>query len=440
VNYEQTTGEPTPSLEEQVELLRAGYSAETNERYDALLLNLQWKSLANDNDYQKAAFGALFRELDESIDFHEILLLYVDENPDDALWVSQRKIFSSLQELVMPLPRKVSGSEGRKKPAVDYRYPSGYTQQSKWRRGIDIVKTDPLEAAHFRLNLLTKQLQSNVITRFAPLVVAKQLFGITEPNMLIGGISFGLIESFMANYKTSLDKLPPYNMGHLVGPNRNRYQQSNRLTREFRHMLHHADLRLASVLGFDLDPPKDPLTSSYAYSNSFTAKEFKDRDYRKLVAKYIFEQPEIMHIQTGDFSKPDFVDIVREVAPEWDGLPQKCIEYVFSEYQQSEEGQEQTDANARELAGGDGYIFRMGFMERQPDGRLKFLDHLQNWSANLFVTPPGGEPLHIFRMKDGRAQDIVAGEDLVKAAPKSYKIDPDRLDLAKLEFGMLATA
>lgn len=439
MNFEQTIGENALTLEQQIQEVHSRYDPEVVERFKSLELSLRWKSYENPNPYQKAAFKALVDDLDASTAFHEILLDYVDNNPDDALWVSQRKIFSSLQELVMPLPRKSENRIGRRKPMVDYRYPRGYTQPARWQRAIDIVKGDELgERVHFRMNLIGKQLQSNIATRFGVLVVAMQLFGITEPNVLSEGISFGLIETMMSNHGQDIDKLPPYNFGHLRGPRRNQFEQSDRLTREFRNNLTRADLQLGTILGFDLDPPKDPLTKSYAWSNSFQAHEFKNREYRDLVAKYILEHPENMHIFSGDYTEPDHVDKVREVFPEWFNLPRRVVEMVFTEYQQSDTKHDQTDVNARELAGEDGYIFRMDFLERGSDGGLQFLNTLAPWSANLFVTPPGGEPLHIFRMRDGRATDVAPGVDLLEAAGIASKADPEKLELEHLEFGMLA--
>lgn len=433
--YEQIAGEDTPDLAAQVEALRHDCSPEVNDRFDALIHGLQDESRDNHDPYLQGFCGTLLDKLNSSLFYNETLLMYLAENPTDNVPVGIRKLFSSAQELVLPIPRMPDAEPVREKPLLDENYPVGYDSRGgKWRVVMDAVEEDLLLSFPFRLNLMTKPLQSNVLSRFAVQMVVPQLFGHTRPNVYSGGSSFGLVEEMAIYYAKDGVGLPNYRVGVLGGNNpsrpkfHHRFAAAKRSTREFLNLLNNPDFRLNQVLGVDKDPPSDPLTRSYAYSNCFRAPEFRDTWYRDTVSDLLLKQPPNMRIINGDFTDPAHVDKLRAKVPEWFRLPYRWANFSFSRYGLTDEQQEVTETNARQIAGRKGHRLDLDFTERESDGKLRFHNEWCSWTCNLFVTRSGDEsPLHVLRLRNGRALDITAGDDL----------PTDKNGLPVFEFGIM---
>ncbi|HVX23848.1 MAG TPA: hypothetical protein VG992_00685 [Candidatus Saccharimonadales bacterium] len=383
-------------------------------RRDNLQRALEQEAQGTSDFVRRALFIRILEEQATHPWLNTALQMYLEDNPQDTTPVSTRKIFSAFQEKVIPLPRSsrliIPYPEHR-----DRKYPDGYVLPSSWDKVMGWLRDDELEQAYFQWNL-NRQLKSNVVSRFAAPRVTPLLFGQTAINLYTGGPSFGMIEKVQKLYKPDKYTLPDYSVGSLE--QNNKFIASEPATEQFYGLLNRR-LKINRVLGADLDPPTDPLAFSYAYSNSFRPAEFRNPEYRALVRKLLMTQSETVHIFGGDFSDPRHVEHVQRNFPLWFSLPNRWVQFITSEYQTTEEQRAQTAENARALAGKDGYIMRVDFMQRTTENTLDYsVGDSGEWppfNYNLFVTPAAdrsAKPLHIFQMKDGRGTTIVPGEDL----------------------------
>lgn len=424
---------------------RADYPAELRDRFFRLITEVEMRSdeKVEKDPYLRGFCEFMHQELSSSTAFDEILFQYYEHNPEDDFPVTLRKLYSSFQELVMPVIDNEGNYRGREKPLLDEAYPRGYDQAATWKNLWEAVQDDPLETSSFRWNFILRHLQSNIISRAGALIVAAQLYGVTTPNIYSGGPSFGFLEMMRARHLQGDIRLPDYTFGHLLRKRNHLFVPSDRLTDEFNSLLYNPAFSIGKVIGADLDPPKDPVSASYAYSNSFRGPEFLDAEYRRIVADFVFnaKSASVYHkpIIRDDFSSPTHVARMRQEVPEWFELPNRMAEFVHSQYALPYESRQQANRNARELVGEDGHIIHMEWMRTDREGRLRRVPGWPNWLCNLFVTPPGGTPQHVFRMRNGRALDIAPGKDLIEAAStvRQHPSGATQLDLSKLEFGMM---
>ncbi|HET6925148.1 MAG TPA: hypothetical protein VFH39_04925 [Candidatus Saccharimonadales bacterium] len=370
----------------------------------------------------RAAFTAVCDELHTNKKLYEALLVYSQANRDDSVSAATRKIYSSLQQFVIPLPQRniVIADEhaGMRVPT----FPEGFEDPARWSTLIRSITGNIRSLSDFRLTLIDKELQSNVVSRYIPPRVAAQLFGLSNLDIYSGGASFGIVEKMEKLYKPGRYRLPlTISVGQLGVNGRWDFTPSDTLTGDYCRLLN-AEYKVGQIIAGDIDPVLDPLTATYAYSNSFRPSEFGNRQYRKIVDRLLVRHVPGMRYtkggDKGDFTHPKHVDYIREAFPSWFNRPGRKVQFLTSSYiiHEEHEALRQAEANARDLAGDEGVIFWMDFCHRSPNGELNFIgDKWQDGDYNLYALDMQNQSAgkqHIFTFREGRAAQVAPGEDL----------------------------
>jgi len=373
------------------------------------------------DEYACAFFSFLHDKLQTSTELNEIVSRYLKANPDDMLDISIRKLYSSFQQFFIPLPR---GHAIRDEDAHlrDPEFPVGYDQPEMWQQKADLILNDERQNMRLRVALITKELQSNVLSRFTPPRVTAQLFGLNPVNIYAGGASFGIIEKMEKLYAPGRLRMPgTVSVGWLLRGDVLEFQSDDSLTGDYCALLN-APYKVNRIIASDIDPPTDPLSASLAYSNCFRGTELANRRYKQMVDRMIMKRVLNMRFtkgdSLGDYTSKDHVMHMRRRFPEWFELPNRKVQLITTCNINTEDQNKRAEENMQLLAGDDGLVLYMDFMHQDAEGNLHYKhksSRWEPWDYNLSVDDMQNQTVgkqHIFSIRDGRASVLAPGEAL----------------------------